>query len=156
MAILTATLATLARRIFKACGCSLGQNCGRQFLQFVGYRRKLVPRISGGHTAGATPVPIPNTEVKPRRADDTARVTVWERRSLPGLKSPRAGAEKTNGPLILSVGRFRFYSLCRSHLMIGAPRRLTARRLTASSRAGLVQVRVRQKGSQVLFRHATD
>ena len=40
----------------------------------------------GGHTAGATPVPIPNTEVKPRRADDTARVTVWERRSLPGLK----------------------------------------------------------------------
>ena len=42
----------------------------------------------GGHTAGATPVPIPNTEVKPRRADDTARVTVWERRSLPGLKSP--------------------------------------------------------------------
>src|SRR5450432_2840177 len=32
-----------------------------------------------------TPVPIPNTEVKPRRADDTARVTVWERRSSPGL-----------------------------------------------------------------------
>jgi hypothetical protein len=43
----------------------------------------------GGHTAGATPVPIPNTEVKPRRADDTARVTVWERRSLPGLNLPR-------------------------------------------------------------------
>ena len=40
----------------------------------------------GGHTAEATPVPIPNTEVKLRRADDTARVTVWERRSLPGLK----------------------------------------------------------------------
>src|ERR1700674_5278284 len=40
----------------------------------------------GGHTAGVTPVPIPNTEVKPRRADDTARVTVWERRSPPGLK----------------------------------------------------------------------
>src|SRR5690348_13565534 len=87
MAILTATLATLARRIFKACGCSLKQNCGRQLLQFVGHRRKLVPRISGGHTAGVTPVPIPNTEVKPRRADDTARVTVWERRSPPGLKT---------------------------------------------------------------------
>jgi hypothetical protein len=43
----------------------------------------------GGHTAGATPVPIPNTEVKPRRADDTARVTVWERRSLPGLNLKR-------------------------------------------------------------------
>ena len=52
----------------------------------------------GGHTAGATPVPIPNTEVKPRRADDTARVTVWERRSLPGLfLSPLRG--KMNGPL---------------------------------------------------------
>jgi predicted RNase H-like HicB family nuclease len=42
-------------------------------------------KVSGGHIAGVTPVPIPNTEVKPRRADDTARVTVWERRSLPGL-----------------------------------------------------------------------
>ena len=40
----------------------------------------------GGHTAGVTPVPIPNTEVKPRRADGTARATVWERRSLPAIK----------------------------------------------------------------------
>ncbi len=39
----------------------------------------------GGHTAGVTPVPIPNTVVKPRRADDTALVTAWERRSPPGL-----------------------------------------------------------------------
>ena len=39
----------------------------------------------GGHTAGATPVPIPNTEVKPSRAHGTARVTVWESRSSPGL-----------------------------------------------------------------------
>jgi hypothetical protein len=43
--------------------------------------------LPGGHAAGVTPVPIPNTVVKPRRADDTALVTVWERRSLPGLKS---------------------------------------------------------------------
>ena len=41
-------------------------------------------KFPGGHTAGVTPVPIPNTEVKPRWADDTARVTVWERRSPPG------------------------------------------------------------------------
>ena len=33
---------------------------------------------------GATPVPIPNTEVKPSRADGTALVTAWESRSLPG------------------------------------------------------------------------
>ncbi len=32
---------------------------------------------------GATPVPIPNTEVKPSSADGTALVTVWESRSLP-------------------------------------------------------------------------
>ena len=37
------------------------------------------------------PVPIPNTEVKLRSADDTASARVWENRSLPGdyvLKSP--------------------------------------------------------------------
>src|SRR5712692_2417392 len=44
----------------------------------------------GGHTAGVTPVPIPNTVVKPRRADDTALVTAWERRSPPGLKTKKA------------------------------------------------------------------
>ena len=44
-------------------------------------------RFSGGHTARVTPVPIPNTVVKPRWADDTARATVWERRSPPGLNS---------------------------------------------------------------------
>ena len=39
--------------------------------------------VFGGHTGGVTPVPIPNTEVKPSRADGTAWVTVWESRSLP-------------------------------------------------------------------------
>jgi hypothetical protein len=33
----------------------------------------------------AIPVPIPNTEVKPFIADGTARVTVWESRTLPGM-----------------------------------------------------------------------
>ena len=32
----------------------------------------------GGYTGEVTPVPIPNTEVKPRWADGTARVSVWE------------------------------------------------------------------------------
>jgi hypothetical protein len=36
------------------------------------------PKLAGEHTASVTPVPIPNTEVKPRRADGTARVSVWE------------------------------------------------------------------------------
>ena len=39
----------------------------------------------GDHSVEATPVPIPNTEVKLYRADDTAGVTLWESRSLPGF-----------------------------------------------------------------------
>ena len=34
---------------------------------------------------GATPVPIPNTAVKPSSADGTVRATWWESRTLPGL-----------------------------------------------------------------------
>jgi hypothetical protein len=40
----------------------------------------------GDHSEGETPVPIPNTEVKPFNADGTAWVTVWESRTLPRLK----------------------------------------------------------------------
>ena len=40
-------------------------------------------QVVGDLTAGDPPVPIPNTEVKPRRADCTARESVWESRSLP-------------------------------------------------------------------------
>ncbi len=43
-------------------------------------------RFLGGYAEGVTPVPISNTEVKPLRADDTARVAVWESRSPPGIK----------------------------------------------------------------------
>ena len=38
----------------------------------------------GGNSEEATPVPIPNTEVKLSRADGTAGATLWESRSLPG------------------------------------------------------------------------
>src|ERR1044071_7578008 len=41
--------------------------------------------FSGGCVKRATPVPIPNTEVKPLGADGTARATVWESRKPPGL-----------------------------------------------------------------------
>ena len=62
-------------------------------------------QFPGGHAAGVTPVPIPNTEVKPRWADDTALATVWERRSLPGLflQTPRFR--------ITGSGRFSFHRL---------------------------------------------
>ena len=36
------------------------------------------PQFAGEFTTRVTPVPIPNTEVKPRWADGTARVSVWE------------------------------------------------------------------------------
>ena len=39
--------------------------------------------ISGGHSGGVTPVPIPNTEVKPACADGTWGVAPWESRSSP-------------------------------------------------------------------------
>ncbi len=43
-------------------------------------------RFLGDYGEGETPVPIPNTEVKPFYADGTAWVTVWESRSSPRLK----------------------------------------------------------------------
>ena len=47
--------------------------------------------VPGGHTGGAPPVPIPNTEVKPSKADDTAAVRQWESRTLPGYNKKPAG-----------------------------------------------------------------
>ncbi len=38
----------------------------------------------GDYRKRATPVPIPNTEVKPLIANGTAWVAVWESRTLPG------------------------------------------------------------------------
>ena len=41
--------------------------------------------FKGGYGEGDTPVPIPNTAVKPLCADDTIREAVWESRSPPTL-----------------------------------------------------------------------
>ena len=46
--------------------------------------RKFI-RFLGGNAERVTPVPIPNTEVKPLRADGTALEAVWESRSPPGI-----------------------------------------------------------------------
>ena len=40
--------------------------------------------FSGGYCEGETPVPIPNTAVKPHSADGTAWATAWESKSPPG------------------------------------------------------------------------
>ena len=39
---------------------------------------------------GETPVPIPNTMVKPLAADDTVLETVWESRRLPDQKKKQS------------------------------------------------------------------
>ena len=46
-------------------------------------------RFSGLISERATPVPIPNTEVKPFCADGTARAAVWKSRTRPGFYSKR-------------------------------------------------------------------
>ena len=45
---------------------------------------------AGGDDAEDTPVPIPNTEVKLRSADDTWRATARESRKLPAEKNNRS------------------------------------------------------------------
>ena len=47
--------------------------------------KKLLKIFLGGDSGGVTPVPIPNTEVKPVIVDGTAEETLWESRKLPGL-----------------------------------------------------------------------
>src|SRR4029079_9420077 len=61
--------------------------------------RGAVNRFPGGHRGRVTPVPIPNTEVKPATADGTASAGVWESRSLPGIYS--------EGLALMSAGPFR-------------------------------------------------
>src|ERR1700742_4089241 len=46
---------------------------------------QIIQKFPGGYRGRVTPVPIPNTEVKPATADGTACAGVWESRSLPGL-----------------------------------------------------------------------
>ena len=60
-------------------------------------RRDGAPRVTtdfGGYGGGVTPVPIPNTEVKPSSADGTWQETAWESRSPPDFsrRRPPSGA----------------------------------------------------------------
>ena len=40
----------------------------------------MLAELAGDITGGVTPVPIPNTEVKPSKADGTLGATLWESR----------------------------------------------------------------------------
>ena len=56
---------------------------------FEGIKTKVLKTspLSGGNDERATPVPIPNTAVKPFSAEDTRLETIRENRSLPELLS---------------------------------------------------------------------
>ena len=73
--------------------------------------------MGGDDSARALPVPIPNTEVKPRCADGTAGVTLWESRTSPptflALWSilvdipPTQSAGVPGGQLVLMTATYR-------------------------------------------------
>ncbi len=63
--------------------------------------RQNVAKFTGDHTARVPPVPIPNTAVKPRRADGTARVGAWEIRTSPVICYEWPAS---SGPFLVSLG----------------------------------------------------
>ena len=74
-------------------------------------------KISGGHGGGETPVPIPNTAVKPARADGTWGEAPWESRSPPGFL--------TKPPLSFGSRGFRtFWARRRGAVRCGVRRRM--------------------------------
>ena len=64
--------------ILNACPATAGQ--ASQLLQTYSI---VLKKVSGLSSERATPVPIPNTEVKSFSADGTARAAVWESRTRP-------------------------------------------------------------------------
>jgi hypothetical protein len=60
-------------------------------------------KFSGDSVGRVTPVPIPNTEVKPAGADGTARVTVWESRKSPELINKARESIKLRGLYYFTV-----------------------------------------------------
>ena len=81
--------------------------------------------VSGGHSGGETPVPIPNTAVKPARADGTWGEAPWESRSPPGFRMTTTpselrleGVSSFPGAGIGRIGRSRpFQALTRPHAL---------------------------------------
>jgi hypothetical protein len=88
-------------------------------------------KFSGDDVGGAIPDPISNSEVKPSRADGTARARAWESRSLPGLfLTPRASPKDSRG-VSLSVAPTALPADCAAalsepHLLLCLPRRLAS------------------------------
>ena len=89
------------------------------------------PQFLGDPSEEDPPVPIPNTEVKLLSPDGTARASVWESRTSPGLiqrPSPR-------GEGLLS---FFLLSFCRFQLPASSARAIFETRLTSFRESGRV------------------
>ena len=65
------------------------------------HQEDMTQKIFGGDVVRVPPDPIPNSEVKPHRADGTAREIWWESRTPPKFITNRAIAER-------QVARFSF------------------------------------------------
>ena len=87
-------------RAWRLCSCSLWNAQGLRYVRSSGsvdVVRPLVAAlaadertVSGGHGGGETPVPIPNTAVKPASADGTWGEAPWESRTSPGFLQTKA------------------------------------------------------------------
>ena len=75
-------------------------------------------RFLGGYAEGVTPVPIPNTEVKPLWADGTARAAVWESRSPPGILLKKLHLHR-GGAFLCSLDYFLLDRLFWCYLLLG-------------------------------------
>jgi hypothetical protein len=60
-------------------------------------------KFSGDFVGRVTPVPIPNTEVKPTGADDTAGLPLWESRKSPDLILKKKPVSIEAGFFVLKV-----------------------------------------------------
>jgi hypothetical protein len=74
-------------------------------LVLIADRLSVVPRnrFFGGYSEEATPVPIPNTEVKLFSADGTARIPVWESRSPPKFFEPRFSEKRAGVHFFIAI-----------------------------------------------------
>ena len=79
--------------------------------------------VSGGHSGGETPVPIPNTAVKPARADGTWGEAPWESRSPPGFLMMKSPSSSLGGDFVVpgsGAARFSTPFACRNDLKLVA------------------------------------
>ena len=80
-------------------------------------------KYAGGHRIRVTPVPIPNTEVKPDTADGTAWETVWESRSLPAVIQTEEPEENNHSPGFFVATKRPMFAMRASGVCVSGDRR---------------------------------